>query len=70
METRKDRLISFEVKEEFESPATKGKMLRPGMKGQMRERLLKKHMEKIRVLDTKTYEKQEEKKLVKLKKEE
>lgn len=65
-----DRLITFEVKEGFESPATKGKMLRPGMKGQMREHLLKKHMKKIRVLDTKTYDEKEQKRLIELKKEE
>lgn len=65
-----DRLITFEVKEEFESPATKGKILRPGMKGQMREHLLKKHMKKIRVLNTETYNKEEQKKLIKLKGEE
>lgn len=65
-----DRLITFEVKKEFESPATKGKMLRVGMKGQMRAGLLKEHMKKIRVLDTETYDKQEEKKLIGLKKEE
>lgn len=65
-----DRLITFEVKEGFESPATKGKMLRPGMKGQMREHLLKKHMKKIRVLDTETYDKEVEKKLKELKQEE
>lgn len=65
-----DRLITFEVKKEFESPATKGKMLRPGMKGQMRERLLKDHMKKIRVLDTNTYDKEVENKLKELKQEE
>lgn len=64
------KLITFEVKKEFESPATEGKMLRPGMKGQMREHLLKDNMKNIRVLNTETYNKQEEKKLIKLKQEE
>ncbi len=65
-----DRLITFEVKEGFESPATKGKMLRVGMKGQMRARLLKKHMKEIRVLDTKTYDAKEQKRLIELKQDE
>lgn len=64
---KKDKIITFKVEKDFESPITKGKMLKEGMTGEMRQSLLEGNIDNVKILNREVYNEQKGKQLKKVK---